>query len=142
LFAGGLVVALIGWNHLGISQIWGRLGIGGWGDWMEALLVALHQPDFWLWFYLTFAISSTMFPSSTDWRAWPPLLVVFLILLVLMLIAGAGPWLIDHLAPALNVVVESIALIIGLSLGVHLVLFFPFYLGRLAISRITGLEVV
>ena len=142
LFAGGFVVALIGWNHLGISQIWGGLGTGGWRSWGEAFSVAVSQPDFWLWFYLIFAVSSTMFPSSTDWRAWPPLLVVILILLILMLVAGAGPWMIEYLAPALDGVLESIALILGVSLGVHLVLFFPLYLGRLAISRITGLKVV
>ena len=83
-----------------------------------------------------------MFPSSSDWRAWPPLVIVLSLLLLLLILAGAGPWLAEYLAPSLNVLLEIVALILGVSLGVHLVLFIPFYFGRLAVSRITGLEVV
>jgi hypothetical protein len=118
------------------------MAVDAWESWGEAIQVVLRQPDFWLWFYLIFAISSTMFPSRSDWRAWPPLFIVVFVLLLLLLIAGAGPWLAEHLARRLNAFLEIVALVLGVSLGIHLVLFIPFYFGRLAVSRITGLKVV
>ena len=142
LFAGGIVIAFISWKYLGISQLWGSLSVDGWDGWGEAIQHVLRQPDFWLWFYLIFAVSSTMFPSRSDWHAWPPLFVVVFVLLLLSVVAGAGPWLAEHLAPRLNALMEIFALILGVSLGIHLVLFIPFYFGRLAVSRITGLKVV
>lgn len=142
LLAGGLVVAYFGWEYLGISQIWNSLMLNGREDLSQALDAALSTPDFWLWFYLIFTVSSTMFPSSSDWRAWPPLILVILVLFLLMVIFGAGPWLVESLAPGLNSILEVVALVLGISLGVHLVLFFPFYFSRLLVSRITGLKVV
>jgi hypothetical protein len=142
LFAGGIVIAFISWTFLGISQVWDNLAVVGWESWGEAIRIILRQPDFWLWFYLIFAISSTMFPSSSDWRAWPPLFVVLSVLLLLLVLAGAGQWLAEYLAPGLNALLEIVAMILGVSLGVHLVLFIPLYFGRLVVSRITGLKVV
>lgn len=83
-----------------------------------------------------------MFPSSSDWRAWPPLFVVLSVLLLLLVLAGAGQWLAEYLAPGLNALLEIVAMILGVSLGIHLFLFIPFYFGRLVVSRITGLKVV
>ena len=142
LFAGGIVIAFISWKYLGIIQIWGSMAVDAWESWGEAIQLVLRQPDFWLWIYLIFVVSSTMFPSRSDWRAWPPLFIVFFVLLFLLVIAGAGPWLAEHIAPGLNAIMEIVTLILGVSLGIHLVLFIPFYFGRLAVSRITGLKVV
>jgi hypothetical protein len=142
LLAGGIVIAIFGWKYLGLSQIWDILLKDGWINMGEVLLVTIQQPDFWLWFYLIFTVSSTMFPSSTDWRAWPPLILVILLLFVLVLVAGAGPWLVENLTPVLNAFMESVVVVLGISLGIHVVLFIPFYLSRVMVSRITGLKVV
>ena len=44
------------------------------------------RPDFWLWFYLVFVVSSTMFPSASDRRAWLPLAIVVALVLIIGLL--------------------------------------------------------
>jgi hypothetical protein len=63
-------------------------------------------------------------------------------LFVLVLVAGAGPWLVENLTPVLNAFMESVVVVLEISLGIHVVLFIPFYLSRVMVSRITGLKVV
>jgi hypothetical protein len=95
-----------------------------------------------LWFYLTFATSSTMLPSSSDRRAWLPLSLVAALLLGISLLAGAGPWMLIHLTPPLNQFMRVVAAIFGISLAIHSILLLPFWVLRKLLSRITGLDVV
>jgi len=141
LLAGGLFVAYAGWAHLGFSEIYPNITSPTWQAWLDALNIALHQPDFWLWFYLTFVVSSTMFPSSSDRRAWLPVLLFMGFLVILVFLAGAGPWFIEHLAPFLDVALQSVAFILGVSLVLHVIFFVPAFFLRWGISRVTGLKV-
>jgi hypothetical protein len=101
-----------------------------------------QRPDFWLWFYLTFAVSSTMMPSPSDRNAWTPLVLTAAFLLALSLVAGAGPWLIENLSIPLNQAFRSIALVLGITAGVHLVLLPPVWFVRLLLMKVTGLRVI
>jgi hypothetical protein len=100
------------------------------------------QPDFWLWFYLALVVSSTMLPSESDRRAWLPLGLILLCLFGISLVAGAGPWLYQNLAPSLNQVLRSIALVFGISAILHFVLLPFVWLIRRLLARILRLEVV
>jgi hypothetical protein len=100
------------------------------------------QADFWLWFYLTFCISSTMLPSASDRRAWLPILLVTLLLVGLALLIGAGPWLLENLAPWFDRAVRTLATIFGISLSLHLVLLLPFRLLRGILARLAGVRIV
>ena len=142
LLTGGLFIAYVGWFQLGIAEIWAELPEMNSISFVEMLDFIYHQPDFWLWFCLTFAVSSTMFPSSSDRRAWLPVGLVFAGLTILVIISGMGPWLIENLEPVLNVAVWSSILVFSVSLIVQIILWLPFYLTRRLLSRLTGLQVV
>jgi hypothetical protein len=141
LIAGGLLVAFLSVTRLGLLPLWevlrnGQLGL----FWMGITLLPRVQ-DFPLWFYLVFTISSTMLPSRSDRHAWLPLAVTVLVLLALAVLAGAGPWMVDHVAPLLNTFLRSSAIIFGLSAALHAVLILPIGFLHLLITRLTGVDV-
>jgi len=142
LLAGGLFVAYAGLARLGLLTMWRQYSLGGPPLMPGALQDAFNQPDFWPWFYLTFSVSSTMLPSASDRRAWVPLTFTVIILLGLSLIAGAGPWLAANLASPLNLILQSVAVVFGISILVHLVLLPPLWVLRHLISWVTGLELI
>ncbi len=141
LLTGGALVAWLAIAKLSLPELAGLAAAGQW----QAFLDALHQlpllPDFWLWFYLAFTVSSTMLPSASDRQSWLPILLISAGLLGMVLLAGAGPWMEQHLAPSLYSLLSSLALIFGASLLVHLVLWLPVLALRLLLSRLTGLQV-
>jgi hypothetical protein len=112
------------------------------GAMFDLLTLLLRQPDFWLWFYLAFTISSTMFPSASDRRAWLPVVLVVAILLITGLVFGAGPWLVEHLAVPFNQVLLAVDVVLGISLFLHIVLLVPFLTARLILSRLTGFQII
>lgn len=141
LLAGGLLVAYAGVQRLGLTAAWDALNSNTPGAIQAALRGMLDRPDFWLWFYLAIAVSSTMLPSASDRRAWLPLGLTAVLLLAAGLLAGAGPWLLENAAPYLNQALEAAALVLAISLGLHLVLLPPFWLARRGLSHLSGLEV-
>lgn len=141
LLSGGMVIAFIGLNRLDLSQMAGYAAEQRWDALFNALRALPGLPDFWLWFYLAFAVSSTMLPSASDRRAWLPVVLVLAILAGLALLAGAGPWLMEHLAPWLNRGLRALAAVFGISLAIHLGLWLPFFLLRALVSRVTGIQV-
>jgi hypothetical protein len=142
LITGGLCVALTGMRGLGLEQLWTAVLSYQGASLGSALQAVADRPDFWLWFYLTFVISSTMLPSSSDRRAWLPLVLVFSILLGIVLLAGAGPWLVEHLAPPLNSGLRALAVVFGISVVVHTMILLPAWALRKLISKVTRLQVV
>jgi hypothetical protein len=141
LLAGGFFVAYVGLAHLGLPGLWESLVAEQGTLFWQSLQSLPRRPDFWLWFYLTFAVSSTMMPSASDRRAWLPILAAFALLLVVVLLAGAGPWLVQVVGSPLNQILRSVAAVAGIGVAVHLVLLPPLWLLRRALSRVTGLQV-
>jgi hypothetical protein len=138
LVTGGAVVAYLGIWQLGLTPLSVLMIQGNWPAFWRGLTALPSQPDFWLWFYFAFTISSTMLPSASDRRAWLPVVLVVVALAGLALLAGAGPWMLDHLAPWLNRGLQSLATVFGISLVLHLVILLPFRLLRELILRLTG----
>jgi hypothetical protein len=125
LISGGLFVAFAGVNRLHLPALWTQVQAGGFSVLLPAFSNLLSQPDFWLWFYLLFTISSTMLPSASDRRAWLPVALIGSLLLVLSLLAGAGPWLMLNLAPYLNRLLGAAAMVFFISDFAHLLLIIP-----------------
>lgn len=139
--SGVLTVGWIAVSRLDIfrfSQIQTGLGLNQLGGGLAELV---NLPDFWLWFYLAFTISSTMLPSASDRRAWLPTTLIIGIILLIFLIAGVGEWLLVLVDP-INQVLSAVALVFGFSLILHLCLILPFWLLRRLISKVTGLEII
>ncbi len=108
--------------------------------WMGLKLLP-QVSDFYLWFYLAFAISSTMMPSESDRHAWLPLGLWTSGLLALAIFAGAGAWMLKNIAPLLNDFFGSVATLFGLSVALHTLLLLPTMLLHRIVSRVTGVDV-
>jgi hypothetical protein len=141
IITGGLVVALIALRPLHLLPLWSVFRNGQFGLFWLGITLLPQIRDFWLWFYLAFAISSTMLPSQSDRHAWLPVGLLILGLLVLAILAGAGPWMMTSLAPPLNAFLRGAALVFGLSSVLHALLTLPFMLTHRILTRLTGLEV-
>jgi len=142
LITGILFVAFVGVSRLGMDALWGSLIQGQLSAINPVLVNMIARPDFWLWFYLVFTVSSTMLPSASDRRAWLPLTLVFLFLLVVILLVGVGPWLLSKIGPALKNALDAITMVLGITVFIHLLLTPPIYFVRKLLSRLTGLQVV
>ena len=127
LIAGTLFLAYPGIYQLQIQTLWNVLQNGQIELFWMGLGLLPKAQDFYLWFYLTFAISSTMMPSESDRHAWLPLGLWAAALLALAIFSGAGAWMLENLAPLLNNFLFSVALLFGFSNAVHIILLFPFF---------------
>lgn len=141
LMAGGIFVAFSGMVQLRLPLVWQTAQLGDLKALQSVLRSIYEEPDFWVWIYLIFVVSSTMMPSPSDRRAWLPLVLVLVVLLGISLLAGAGPWLYLNLAPPLNQGLRAVAAVFGVSLLVHIVIWPVFWALRRLFSRVTGLEV-
>jgi hypothetical protein len=141
ILTGGLAVALIALHPLDLLPLWGVLQRGQFDMFWLGISLLPQVNDFWLWFYLTFAISSTMMPSESDRHAWLPLGLILAVLLVLAVVAGAGPWMLRFLAPSLNAFLRGASLVFILSSALHAVLSLPTLLIHRILTRLTGLDV-
>lgn len=141
LITGGLFVAYAGLRQMGLLDLWMAYQAGGWQALKSMLAVVVDRPDLWLWFYLTFAISSTMLPSASDRRTWLPIGLVAAGLLGISLLLGAGPWMADNLAPWLNQALLAAAMVFAISVLIHLLLLPPLWALRHLLSWLMGVEV-
>lgn len=141
LISGGLFVAYAGLARLGLLELWQAWFSGGWEAALAMLPKVTAASDFWVWFYLTLVVSSTMLPSASDRRAWLPLGVTALALLGASLLAGAGPWLEQNLAPILEALFLSAAVVFAISAGVHVLLVMPLWLITRSLMRWLKLEI-
>ena len=128
LLTGGLFVAFVGVNRLELPSLWVQVQGGSPETFWSVLSTLTSRPDFWLWFYLLFTISSTMLPSASDRRAWLPLALVGILLLGISLLAGVGPWLFQNLAPLLARLFNAAAAVFFMSDFAHIIFFIPAFI--------------
>jgi hypothetical protein len=138
---GSLFAAWVAVDRLQLTVMWDVFRNGYWDLFLLGLSVLPKLPDFWVWFYLLFAVSSTMMPSDSDRHAWTPPIVVVVIFFALLLVAGAGPWMLTNLAPPLNQFLRGTALVLMVSVIIHMILIVPFLFFHRVLTRLTGLDV-
>ena len=142
LLSGGAAIAYLGISRLGLASLLPLVTHGQWMSFWQALVQLPNLPDFWVWFFLAFTISSTMLPSASDRRAWLPVALVLAALAGIAILAGAGPWMVSNLEPWMNQLMLTLATIFGISLVLHLFLAVPTGLLAHALSRVMRLKVV
>src|SRR6266498_5578412 len=141
LIVGTLFVAYVAIYHLQMRILW-ELFRNGQLDLFWMGVRALPQvKDFYLWFYLAFAVSSTMMPSESDRHAWQELAISVGVLFTIALLVGAGPWMLSNIAPRVSNFLSSVAVIFGLSAFVHVLLILPTALIHKLLARATGVDV-
>jgi hypothetical protein len=141
LVTGSAFVAMTAIYLLHLLPIWDVMRAGDWGTFLTLLKAVPESPDFWLWFYLTFTISSTMLPSQSDRHAWLPLGILMAGLVGVAILAGAGTWMLANLAPRFNHFLAALAMIFGLSGALHFLLVIPLFLLHQILSRATGVDI-
>jgi len=141
LIVGGLFISYAAIYPLKLLPLWDAFQQANFSEFWAGLLALPSLPDFPLWFYLTFAVSSTMLPSESDRNAWLPLAGAIILLVAIAAFTGAGVWMLETLAPPLNTFFRSVATIFGLSAAVHGFLVLPLLLIRKLLTRITGLGI-
>jgi hypothetical protein len=82
-----------------------------------------------------------MLPSESDRHAWAPLGIAAALLFLLVLLAGAGPWMLERLAPPFNQFLRGTALLLLVSILLHAILSIPFLFLHRVLTRLTGLDV-
>ena len=141
LIIGTLFVAYVSVYQLEMRVLWDTLRNGQLSMFWMGLGVLPRVKDFYLWFYLTFAVSSTMMPSESDRHAWLELVVSVGVLFAIALLIGAGPWMLDTVAPLVSNFLSSVAVILGLSSVIHVILVLPMMLLHRLLTRVTGMDV-
>ena len=92
LAAGLLVVWGIAVHAFALETVLGLAAPGQLDDAGRALSTLLAQADFWLWFYLAFTISNTMFPSPVGARRWWRRALPAAVILLILAIGGRLLW--------------------------------------------------
>ena len=141
LIVGTILVAAIAYYRLEMQLLLDILREGQFGLFWMGIRALPSIGDFYLWFYLAFAISSTMTPSESDRHAWTDLVVSVVVFFALALLFGAGPWMWSTLAPLISNFLSSVAIIFGLSVVIHVVLVLPTALLHRLLVKVTGVDI-
>lgn len=141
LIVGTLFVAYVSIYRLEMRVLWDVLRNSQFSLFWMGINALPHVKDFYLWFYLTFAVSSTMMPSESDRHAWLELVISVGVLFSITLLIGAGPWMLSNVAPVVSNFLSSVAVIFGLSAAVHVVLVLPTALVHKLLARATGVDI-
>ena len=141
LIVGTLFVAYVAVGRFEMRILWDVLRNGQVNLFWMGVRALPNAGDFYLWFYLVFAVSSTMMPSESDRHAWLELLISIGVLFAITLLFGAGPWMLSTLAPRLSNFLGFVAVIFGLSSFVHVLLILPMALFHKVLARMTGVDV-
>jgi hypothetical protein len=141
LIAGSLFIAYAGWNRMGLDTLLKVLANGQIELFWKGITLLPQVNDFFLWFYLAFAVSSTMMPSESDRHSWLPLGLWTAGLLALAIFGGAGAWMLKNITPPLNNFLGAAATLFGLSAALHVLLLLPTLLLHRVLSKISGVDV-
>jgi len=141
LIFGTLFVVFAAVNRLQMDVLWETIKNGQFNLFWMGVGILPRIQDFYLWFYLVFTVSSTMTPSESDRHAWLELMISVGVLFAIALLIGAGPWMLNNVAPLISNFFSSVAVIFGLSTLVHVILVLPIALIHKLLARATGMDV-
>lgn len=141
LIVGTLFVAYVAIYRLEMRVLWDAFRNGQLDLFWMGIRALPQTRDFYVWFYFVFAVSSTMLPSQSDRHAWLELVIYIGVLFAIVLLFGAGPWVLSNVAPRVSNFLSSVAVIFGLSAFVHVLLVLPTALIHKILARVTGVDV-
>lgn len=141
LISGGIVLALLGVYKLGLSQLPSLISAGQASLFFSVLSDLPSLPDFWLWFYIAFAVSATMMPSPSDRGGFAACAGVVMFLVLLAVLIGVGPWMLAHVGPQVNEAFRALAGLFAIGFVVNLLVGLPMFVIAKGISKLTGYKV-
>ncbi len=139
LLVGIAVIWLIAVNVFTIKDVTATMQTGNPEDVLAGVRLLLGAPDFWLWFYLTFTISNTMFPTiDKDLQGWRTIGGVTLVVIIALFIVGSSSQFLDDFALSMVDFLSSLVNVLILIIGFNI--FMTMILGTVEslIERVTG----
>ncbi len=127
LVAGLTVVWWIASNILDINAVVLTMSSGNLDDVAAGFRQLVQAPDFWLWFYVLFTVSNTMYPAvPKDLRGWRTVAGAVVVIIITLFVIGIGNEISQSVATPLGsflgVLQNILLLIIGSNLFMTLVL--------------------
>ncbi len=126
----GLTFTFLVTRLMNLAPLWSVLRDGKWGLFWFGLQLVPRIPNFWLWFYLTLVITSTMMPSPSDRHGWDGMILLIVVLAGLVILSGGGPWLFQNILLPLNDFLRGTSILLLLSIALHFLASFPLHLLR------------
>lgn len=117
-FGSVLIIAITKWNFPQLLD----------PQFLSRIPLLLSVPLNWVWIYLIFAISNTMFVSSADRKSWPAMILVLLILAAIALWTGAASTIAVSITPSLNAGLNVLNAAFLITLGIDVIVLIPLIL--------------
>jgi hypothetical protein len=121
LLAGAAAVYYTGLVRLGLQGLWNLAAAGNLVAFFDGLLALPYQPDFWLYFYITVAISSMMLPSAPDRKSWLPVFLLIGALVILALLFNVAGAMLLFIWLRVDAFLGGLAIALAVGSVVHLV---------------------
>jgi hypothetical protein len=141
LLIGMIFVGVIGEGKLGLLTLWQAVSSLNLEIIVDTIKLVINLPNYWVWFYVTVTVSSTMMPSDSDRRAWFSFFLAVALIIFIGIVVGIGPFFIDSLLNPLNKILQSIALVCTFSIFTQGIVLVPIKISKRIIARITGVDV-
>ena len=139
LIVGLLAIWIIGINIFQLESVVAVASSGNLSSITEALQLLTSTPDFWLWFYISFTIANTMFPTlPKDMQGWWQIGGIIAVILIAVLVLGIGQTFLGELTLTLSQLLNSLALVLLLTIGINITMVIILGAIESAIERITG----
>ena len=136
LVAGLLAIWVIAVNAFALETVLGIAAPGQLDDVALAASTLAAQADFWLWFYLAFTISNTMFPTiPAELRGWRQIGAAALPVMVIVLVLGISQ---TFAAETGTQLLNGLALILGLTTLINVFMVIVLGTVETIIERLTG----
>lgn len=139
LLVGLLAIWVIAVNIFQVDTVIAIASSGQLEDVARAVGVLTSAPDFWLWFYISFTIANTMFPTiSKDMQGWWQIAGGFAVILVTLVILGIGQSLLTEITLTIGQLISSLSVTLILTITINLIMVMLLGLIEYTVERVTG----
>ena len=139
LIIGLLAIWIIGVNIFQLETVMALASTGQLEDVSKAFSFLISAPDFWLWFYVSFTIANTMFPTiPKDMRGWWLIGGTIGVILITLAILGVGQTILTQASLTFAQFLNSLSATLMLTIGINFVMVMILGLIEYTIERITG----
>ncbi len=122
MLVGGLLTVGLSYILVDVEAVRAALQADAWATLIQVLAATFHRPDAWIWLYLLFTISSSMFLSASDRAPLQQMALYVALVFLLLYLLGVIPALPPSWAQAIRDVAGVFAAGLAVALMLHLVM--------------------
>ncbi|MAU11206.1 MAG: hypothetical protein CL607_15405 [Anaerolineaceae bacterium] len=139
LISGLVIVWLMATHIFDIAGFMTTISSGDLNDVSAGFSQLLGTPDFWLWFYILFTISNTMFPHlPKDLQGWRAIIASLAVAAAILVILGIGNAIFAALSMPITTSMSVIEGTLVLIIGVNVVMVLALGGIEYVVERVTG----